>query len=373
LRREGMMAEKKTTILVVDDVPDNIAILDGILKEDYRVKAATSGEAALAIARADLPPDLILLDVMMPGMDGFEVCRRLKAEAASAKLPVIFVTARDEVADESMGFQVGAVDYITKPVNPHIVRARIKAHLELRLAREELERQNDVLRENASLREEVEAISRHDLKNPLMIVMTVPEVILTQASLTDKQRELLGMVEEAGRRMLEMINRTIDLYKMEKSTYALDPVSVDILPITEQILASLRGILQEKGLEYTVTVRGKVAPKGDSFIVKAEDLLVYSLLANLLKNAAEASPQGGRISVSLDERESAVVAIHNMGAIPESIRGRFFEKYATANKRGGTGLGAYSAKLISRTLGGTIAFETSEEKGTTITVTLRRV
>ena len=366
------MAEKKTTILVVDDVPDNIAILEGILKEDYRVKAATNGEAALAIARAALPPDLILQDVMMPGMDGFEVCRRLKAEAASAKLPVIFVTARDEVADESLGFQVGAVDYITKPVNPHIVKARIKAHLELKLAREELERQNEVLRENASLREEVEAISRHDLKNPLMIVMPVPEVILTQATLTVKQRELLGMVDEAGRRMLEMINRTIDLYKMEKGTYVLEPRPVDVLRIIEQNKAAFRGLIEDKGLRWELSFCGKAPTGSDSFHVKGEDLLVYSLLANLIKNAIEASPKSGRISISLEERESAVVTIHNMGAIPQRIRGRFFEKFATADKERGTGLGAYSAKLITRTLGGSIGVETSDESGTTITVELPR-
>jgi DNA-binding response OmpR family regulator len=367
-----MMSEKKTTILVVDDVPDNIAILEGILKEDYRVKAATSGEAALAIARADLPPDLILLDVMMPGMDGFEVCRRLKKEAASAKLPVIFVTARDEVSDESMGFQVGAVDYITKPVNPHIVKARIKAHLELKLAREELEQQNEILRENEKLREEVEAISRHDLKNPLMIVMTVPEVILTQASLTDRQRELLGMVDEAGRRMLEMINRTIDLYKMEKGTYVLEPRSVDVVRIIEQNKAAFRGFIEDKGLRWELSFCGKAPTEGDSFHVKGEDLLVYSLLSNLIKNAIEASPKSGRISISLEERESAVVTIHNMGAIPQRIRARFFEKFATADKERGTGLGAYSAKLITRTLGGSIGVETSDESGTTITVELPR-
>jgi two-component system sensor histidine kinase/response regulator len=286
---------------------------------------------------------------------------------------VIFVTAREEASDESLGFEVGAVDYIVKPVNPYLVKARVRAHLELKTAREELERQNSILRENVRLREEVEAISRHDLKNPLMIVMSVPGVILADPALTEKQRKLLLLVDEAGRRMLEMINRTIDLYKMEEGTYALNPVSVDVLQLAEQVVTSLSGMLQEKGLESVLRVCGKVAQEGDALLVQAESLLLYSLLANLLKNAAEASPQGGRISISLDKGEFAEIAIHNLGAIPKSIRGRFFEKYATADKQGGTGLGAYSAKLIVRTLGGTIAFETSEEKGTTITVRLLRV
>jgi putative two-component system response regulator len=122
--------QNKPTILVVDDVPENIDILTGILKDDYRVRAATNGPSALNLVKK-MPPDLILLDVMMPGMDGFEVCRELKADHASRKIPLIFVTAMGEVEDESRGFAVGCVDYITKPVSPPIVRHRIKTHLAL--------------------------------------------------------------------------------------------------------------------------------------------------------------------------------------------------------------------------------------------------
>ncbi len=365
-----MTGEQRRAILVVDDIPDNIAVLDGILKEGYRVKAATNGEAALSIARAEPRPDLVLLDVMMPGLDGLEVCRRLKLDPATAKIPVIFVTARDDASDESAGFAAGAVDYIVKPVNPLLVRARVKAQLDLKRAQEELEGQNEILRDNARLREEVEAINRHDLKNPLMIVMSVPQVILAEASLSESQQKLLRMVDEAGRRMLDMINRTIDMYKMERGTYALEPVALDIIPIVAQIVAALGGLLQEKKLTCEVTVDGKALPAGDSFTAKGENLLVYSLLANLLKNAAEASPQGEPISVHLERGARARIAIHNTGAIPASIRARFFEKFATAGKQGGTGLGAYSAKLIARTLGGSIGVETSEQSGTTVTVEL---
>jgi len=125
-----MNAGKKKTILVVDDVPENIAILVEILKEEYQIKAATGGEAALTIARADPPPDLILLDVMMPGMDGFEVCRSLKEDGAGASIPVIFLTSKNNAAAETLGFQVGAVDYLTKPVNSDTVLTRVKAHLD---------------------------------------------------------------------------------------------------------------------------------------------------------------------------------------------------------------------------------------------------
>ncbi len=122
----------KSTVLVVDDTPENIDVLVGILKDDYKVKVALNGEKALQIVvTAKEPPDLILLDIMMPGMDGYEVCRRLKESAFSRKIPVIFVTAKGETEDEAKGFKLGAVDYITKPVSPAIVKARVKTQLDL--------------------------------------------------------------------------------------------------------------------------------------------------------------------------------------------------------------------------------------------------
>lgn len=119
----------KKTILVVDDVPDDIAILEEILKDEYQVKAATSGEAALKIALGGSPPDLMLLDIVMPGMDGFEVCRRLKEDSSGTAIPVIFLTAKVMAEDEKLGFELGAVDYIRKPINPDVVRMRVQAHL----------------------------------------------------------------------------------------------------------------------------------------------------------------------------------------------------------------------------------------------------
>ena len=118
-------------VLVVDDTPENIDVLNGILSGEYTVRVATSGERALAVARGEPKPDVILLDVMMPGMDGYEVCRRLKADETTARIPVIFVSAMNEVEDETRGLELGAVDYIAKPVNAAIVRARVRTHLAL--------------------------------------------------------------------------------------------------------------------------------------------------------------------------------------------------------------------------------------------------
>lgn len=125
-----MSAGEKCTLLVVDDAPENIDVLRVILSDDYIVKAATNGQMAMKIISVK-PPDLILLDVVMPEMNGHEVCRLLKNSEASRHIPVIFVTARDDVEDEALGFEVGGADYITKPVSPSIVRARVRAHLAL--------------------------------------------------------------------------------------------------------------------------------------------------------------------------------------------------------------------------------------------------
>lgn len=127
-----MKPERGKTILVVDDVPENIGILKEILKDEYRVRAATGGEEALKIARSDPPPDLILLDIAMPGMDGFETCRALKQDEEGSGIPVIFLTATDRVTEESKGFEAGAVDFIAKPVDSKVVKSRIKVHLEMR-------------------------------------------------------------------------------------------------------------------------------------------------------------------------------------------------------------------------------------------------
>lgn len=135
----------KVAVLVVDDQPDNLSLMHSLLKDHYRVQVANSGARALKIVCTEKPPAIILLDIMMPDMDGFEVCRRLKADPVTSEIPVIFLTARSEVADETFGFNIGAVDYITKPVSPPLVLARVKTHLLLKATQDSLRDQNRYL------------------------------------------------------------------------------------------------------------------------------------------------------------------------------------------------------------------------------------
>ena len=130
----------KQSILVVDDTPENIDLLSEILCDDYRIRVATSGEKALKIVYSDDPPDLILLDIMMPGLSGLEICRRLKANPDRRRIPIIFVTVMSSTEDERIGLEIGAVDYITKPISPPIVKARVRTHLALYDQTRELER-----------------------------------------------------------------------------------------------------------------------------------------------------------------------------------------------------------------------------------------
>lgn len=130
---------QRQTILIVDDEPGNVVILSELLAADHLTRAATNGEKALRMAMSERPPDLILLDVMMPDMDGYEICRQLKADRRASKIPVIFITGKVTEEDEIKGFELGAVDYIAKPFNETIVKARVKSHLELKRHRDFLE------------------------------------------------------------------------------------------------------------------------------------------------------------------------------------------------------------------------------------------
>jgi cyclic di-GMP phosphodiesterase len=142
----------RQTVLIVDDTADNLALMSGLLKDLYKVKVANSGEKALAIARGDSPPDLILLDIMMPGLSGYDVCEQLKADPATRDIPIIFLTALAATEDETRGLELGAVDYITKPISPPIVLARVATHLQIKAAADFLKDKNEYLESEVTRR-----------------------------------------------------------------------------------------------------------------------------------------------------------------------------------------------------------------------------
>ncbi|THB63347.1 MAG: hybrid sensor histidine kinase/response regulator [Desulfovibrio sp.] len=362
-----------SSVLVVDDTKANVDVLLELLGKEFDVSVAMDGESALAVVDQE-PPDLILLDIMMDGMDGFEVCRMLKSSSVTREIPVIFLTAMDQVEDEIKGLSLGAADYITKPFNPPVVLARVRNHLELQHSRRELKKQNEILRENAELREDVERMTRHDLKGPLNAVINVPRFLLEELAMNQEQEEMLVMVEKAGLKMLNLINQSLDLYRMEQGLYAFKPVPVDLLKVVNSILRENMHLTQQLRLEVEVTINGAQSGIGAVFTVLGEEMLCYSMFSNLIKNAVEASPKEGKVTIDLRESPYAdspcCIAIHNAGQVPPDIHNRFFDKYATAGKHSGTGLGTYSAKLMAEIQNGNINMRTCPDKGTTITVEL---
>lgn len=226
-------------------------------------------------------------------------------------------------------------------------------------------------RKLAELRADVERMTRHDLKSPLTGVIGLPDVILANADFPDHYRTPMALIKEAGLKMLGMINLSLDLYKMETGTYALDPQPVELAGVLASVARDLGALVRGKRLDVVFETDGRAGLQGP-VVVLGEALLYFSLFSNLLKNAAEAAPEGGAITVSLVGRDRVWVAIHNSGVVPEEVRGRFFEKYATSGKSGGTGLGAYSARLIVENLGGNIDFLTDAAAGTTLFLSLPR-
>ena len=231
---------------------------------------------------------------------------------------------------------------------------------------EALRSSNEQLRAAIHVREEVERIARHDIKTPLNSIVAVPRLLREARSLDPREAELLGMVERAAYRILDMVNLSVDLYRMEQGQYRFTPRAVDLTALVQTVAREIGAHAQTKG----VTFRLPDAPA----LAWAEELLCYSILANLMKNAVEASPDGAAVTVSVTTSADRVVAsVHNAGVVPEEVRGAFFQKYATSGKAGGSGLGAYSARLMSRVQEGELAMRTSVAEGTTLELTLRAV
>ena len=224
--------------------------------------------------------------------------------------------------------------------------------------------QDEALRNAVRLREEVERMSRHDLKTPLNSVIAMARLLREDRKLGREDDELLGSIERAGARILSMVNLSLDLVRMEQGSYEFRPRVLDLAEVARRVAADLESQAATKG----VSVRA--GPPGAHYAF-GEEHLCYSLFANLIKNAIEASPDGGEVGVSFEAGDGARLAqIHNQGAVPATIRSRFFQKYVTAGKSGGVGLGAYSARLLARVQRGDITMRSSPAEGTTLTVRL---
>lgn len=351
------LQNKQNTILVVDDEPGNIDLASALLKETYKVKAATNGKLALKIAQADSSIDLILLDIMMPEMDGYEVCRQLKMADTTKTIPVIFLTAKAEIKDITRGFHLGAVDYITKPLQPDILKARVHTHITLRESQIALQQQVETLIENAKLREDIEKLTHHDLKGPLgVILFELPKI---------SDKAVARSIEESTNNVLSMVNNTLDIFKIEHGTYPLKPDMVDLNDLVKKAIKAVSALASKKHIHFNVH------SKQQNTYMDAEELLCLSIFNNLIKNAVEASPDHKEINIDIKENSDTVeFSLINEGVIPVDLRDTLFEKYSTSNHLRGSGLGAYSAKLMTEAQKGSINFTIIDEIKTKFTVVM---
>lgn len=232
----------------------------------------------------------------------------------------------------------------------------------------QLEAQNTALRDAFRVREEVERIARHDLKTPLASIASVPRLLRERRPLDPREDELVGVVERAAMRVLSMVNLSLDLYRMEEGSYRLRAQAVDLSALAHTVARELQAHVQSKSLRLVLDL------PPEPVYAQGEELLCYSTVANLLKNALEASPEGADVRVTLrrgrqGDAEVVVLEIHNAGGVPAAVRDKFFTKYATYGKPGGTGLGAYSARLMARVQRGDLQLATGPQ-GTTLSLSL---
>lgn len=216
---------------------------------------------------------------------------------------------------------------------------------------------------------EVERMIRHDLRNPLNGIMAAAEILMAD-DLSDEQRDLCVMIRESGGKLNSMLSASMDLVRMERGSYVLKAEPVDLCAVLKTVRQEMRPLAGSEGVTVAFILDGEPMDWDSKLPLEGETLYVADLFANVIRNAVEGSKRGDTVTVKLTSGETYEISIHNTGVVPDEIRDIFFERYATAGKKSGTGLGTYVAALITKVHNGTIAFETDEQKGTTVRISL---
>jgi signal transduction histidine kinase len=222
------------------------------------------------------------------------------------------------------------------------------------------------------MRADVERIMRHDLKTPLNSLVSYPQLLLSDGNLHSDQKDMILSIEKSARRMTAIINNYLNLLKIEQGNYTLVPKDVNLVKTIQEIFAEINGKAQALNVSLRFLLNGREAGPEDRLLVRGNGTLCYGIFQNLVLNAVEAS-ENEVVTVCSEEESAGIrVDIHNKEPVPEEIRESFFEKYVTSGKRSGTGLGTYSAKLLTEILGGSIEMLTSAESGTIVRIRLPR-
>ncbi len=356
-------------LLVVDDDPRNVKLLEGYLQNaGYRVRCANDGPTALAMAQ-ELVPDLVLLDVMMSGMNGLEVCRELKANPRTRLSQVMLVTALGDEPHHILGLDHGADDYVAKPVRRNSFLAKVRSLLrvrglllELEDARSQLAERNGELEELQALKETLSQTLVHDLKNPLTAV--VGSLDLLERRVDEANQPLVSRCRTSASRIQHMIMDLLDIAGLEHGRLNLHRENVDALELLQKAIDDVEYAAQSRKVQVEIT------PPEDDCNLEGDSSVLRRVMDNLLTNAVEHSPSEGRVTVSLGMREEGIeVSVADEGpGIPEEHREQVFEKFARLNLResgvsANRGLGLTFCRLAVEAHGGVIWVETAPSGG----------
>ena len=344
---------KRQTVMIVDDTPANIELLSESLGDDYELIFATSGGDALELIQAD-KPDLLLLDVMMPGMDGYQLCTLLKGDPATRDIPIIFVTAMCQEEDEIKGLELGAIDYVTKPISPHIVRARVRNHLELKRYRDLLESLSTAA--DRAKKEFLRSIS-HELRTPLTPILGMTDLVLTSEEDDDK-RKYLSLVQKAAMKLLGIIEDLIETSRLEGELVRLENTPFLLRTFLEVVVGEHAAQAQSKGLKLGMQL-DPALPEA----VSADQGMLRKLLSMILGNALKFTSRG-EVGLEVQLREDAAprlrfsVADTGIGLAQEDLA-RIFNDFTQSDGSvtrafPGLGLGLTLARRIAELMGGRI-------------------
>lgn len=370
-------ADKPLSIMVVDDTPANLKLLNEMLLGwGYRVRAFPSGRLALASALAE-PPEMFLLDITMPEMDGYEVCRQLKATPVLQAIPVIFISALNEVLDKVKAFSCGGVDYVAKPFQMDEVRSRVETHLKIRQLQKALEVQNRQLQENydrlqslENLRDNLTHMIVHDMRSPLMAVAGNLELVSDESgSLSELRKSCLNASITATRKVTEMVSSLLDVSRLESGQMPVSAEPCDLRPMVDSVAETLSGLLRDHSVIF--------ASQTEETTVVCDPSLLQRVFGNLLGNAAKYSPENVPITIGFQRIPGYLkVTIQDQGpGIAPENHVRIFEKFgqvdsSPSSKRYSSGLGLVFCKLAIEAHGGEIGVESALGEGSTFWFTL---
>ncbi|MCE1245228.1 MAG: hybrid sensor histidine kinase/response regulator [Firmicutes bacterium] len=360
-----MVAGQKESIMIIDDSPNNLMILGRMLKEQgYQVYSFPRGDFALKAA-AKKPPDLILLDIKMPGMNGYEVCKRLKDSNSLSEIPVIFISALDEAIDKVQAFGAGGVDYITKPFQFEEVRVRIENQLKIRRLQGELKAKYEALKEQEELKDNLTHMIVHDIGSVLTSTVLVLQMLMLDAECIGGENfDMLASANQSVVQITEMVNSLLDISRLEAGKMPVHLQRIDMKILVGEALSYCEILAKDKNIELDVS--------GDTVFAWADRQLMRRVITNLVMNSIKYSPSDTIVRITwLSDEHSIQLSVQDSGyGIPEEYQSKIFEKFTVARmykttKFHSTGLGLNFCKLAVEAHGGSIGLKSKSGSGST--------